>query len=176
MNHPSTSGTSYFGMPLALRQITETKHFFQALDNFTHFAFRPGDEVLMLADPLLDPRVIDAVQGNKSAWRHRAGLHGPSSRVTEIPGRDQACSNASWSPPGSAPSSTPSASGLYGQRWSQDHLLSQPRSAAHAAGRFPHRPGGRDHPRHRPPLPAGAGLRSALHRPAWQRLPHRLHA
>ena len=42
---------SYKGMPLPLnRNITETFEFFQALDNFTRtFAFRKGDEVLMLA-------------------------------------------------------------------------------------------------------------------------------
>lgn len=88
MNHPSPSGTSYFGIPLALRpEITETKHYFQALDNFTRtFAFRPGDEVLMLADPLLDPRVIDAVQGHAKARGATVRVYmEPSSRVTEIP-------------------------------------------------------------------------------------------
>jgi hypothetical protein len=37
---------------------------FQALDHFARvFAFRGGEKVLVLADPLLDPRVIDALRG-----------------------------------------------------------------------------------------------------------------
>ncbi len=55
----------YVGLPPALkRSLTETKHYFQALDNFFKvFAIRPGERVLMLTDPLLDPRVVDAVTG-----------------------------------------------------------------------------------------------------------------
>ena len=55
----------YVGLPPALKSsITETKHYFQALDNFFKvFAIRPGERVLMLTDPLLDPRVVDAVTG-----------------------------------------------------------------------------------------------------------------
>ncbi len=38
--------------------------YMQGLDNFTRvFAIRPGDHVVMLTDPLLDPRVTQAVQG-----------------------------------------------------------------------------------------------------------------
>ena len=38
--------------------------YIQGMDNFTRvFAIRPGDHVVMLTDPLLDPRVIQAVQG-----------------------------------------------------------------------------------------------------------------
>lgn len=87
MNRPD--GTSrYFGLPLPLpNATTETKHFFQALDNFTRtFAFRLGDEVLILADPLLDTRVIDAVQGHAKARGATVRVYmEPSSRVTEIP-------------------------------------------------------------------------------------------
>ena len=41
-----------------------TTEWFQAADNFARvFAIRARDNVLILADPLLDPRVIDAVRG-----------------------------------------------------------------------------------------------------------------
>ncbi len=41
-----------------------TCDYIQALDNFHRvFGIRPGDKVLMLTDPLLDPRVIEAVRG-----------------------------------------------------------------------------------------------------------------
>ena len=61
MNPSST----YVGLPIPVAaNLTDTKYFFQALDNFSRvMAIRPGDRVLMLADPLLDPRVIDAVIG-----------------------------------------------------------------------------------------------------------------
>ncbi len=57
--------SAYVGMPPPLNpSVTRTKDFFQALDNFTRvFAIRPGEKVLMLTDPLLDPRVVDAVTG-----------------------------------------------------------------------------------------------------------------
>ncbi len=57
--------TPYVGLPPALRpSINDTKHYFQALDNFVKvFAIQPGERVLMLTDPLLDPRVVDAVTG-----------------------------------------------------------------------------------------------------------------
>jgi hypothetical protein len=43
---------------------TETRNYFQAIDNLIKvFAFRPGDEVLFLTDPLLDRRVVDALSG-----------------------------------------------------------------------------------------------------------------
>ena len=60
---------TYQGLPLPLApHITETREFFQALDNFTRtFAFRAGDRVLLLTDPLLDPRVVDAVSGHARA-------------------------------------------------------------------------------------------------------------
>ena len=62
---PDAAATSYVGLPTPLHAgVTQTKHFFQALDNFTRvFAIRPGDRVLMLVDSLLDARVIDAVTG-----------------------------------------------------------------------------------------------------------------
>jgi hypothetical protein len=78
----------YVGMPPPLAPaLTETKHYFQALDNFSRvFAIRPGDEVLFLADPLLDPRVIDAVIGiAKSRGAQLCVYMEPSTQVTEIP-------------------------------------------------------------------------------------------
>lgn len=43
---------------------TDTRHYFQAIDNMIKvFAFRPGDKVLFLTDPLLDRRVVDALSG-----------------------------------------------------------------------------------------------------------------
>lgn len=83
-----TATHAYAGLPLPLAPaITETRNFFQALDNFTRtFAFRPGDEVLVLADPLLDTRVIEAVQGHARARGARVRVYTElSSRVTEIP-------------------------------------------------------------------------------------------
>lgn len=69
MQDTSSGNGTYKGMPLPLNpNITDTVEFFQALDNFTRtFAFRRGDEVLMLADPLLDRRVIDAIRGHAKA-------------------------------------------------------------------------------------------------------------
>lgn len=87
MNQPAQA-SHYVGLPTPLHpSITQTKHFFQALDNFTRtFAFRAGDQVLMLADPLLDPRVMDAVAGHARARGATLRVYmEPSSRVTEIP-------------------------------------------------------------------------------------------
>lgn len=79
---------TYQGLPLPLApHITETREFFQALDNFTRtFAFRAGDRVLLLTDPLLDPRVADAVSGHARARGAvvRQFME-PSSRVERIP-------------------------------------------------------------------------------------------
>jgi hypothetical protein len=79
---------TYQGLPLPLApHITETREFFQALDNFTRtFAFRAGDRVLLLTDPLLDPRVVEAVSGHARARGAvvRQFME-PSSRVERIP-------------------------------------------------------------------------------------------
>ena len=57
--------TAYIGLPPAPKEaLTQTRNYFQALDNFFRvFAIRSGERVLMLTDPLLDPRVVDAVTG-----------------------------------------------------------------------------------------------------------------
>lgn len=79
---------TYQGLPLPLApHITETREFFQALDNFTRtFAFRAGDRVLLLTDPLLDARVVEAVSGHARARGAvvRQFME-PSSRVERIP-------------------------------------------------------------------------------------------
>jgi hypothetical protein len=47
---------------------TDTRHYFQAIDNLIKvFAFRPNDKVLFLTDPLLDRRVVDALSGIANA-------------------------------------------------------------------------------------------------------------
>ena len=55
----------FIGLPPPLNPaITDTRDYFQALDNFFRvFAIRPGDHVLMLTDALLDRRVVDAISG-----------------------------------------------------------------------------------------------------------------
>ena len=78
---------NYRGMPIPLnKSITETFEFFQALDNFTRtFAFRKNDVVLMLADPLLDRRVIDAIRGHAKAMGAQFRVYmEQSSRVESI--------------------------------------------------------------------------------------------
>lgn len=53
------------GLPRALDYgRSTTAEYIQALDNFHRvFGIRQGDHVVMLTDPLLDPRVVHAVQG-----------------------------------------------------------------------------------------------------------------
>ena len=63
MNAPLHS--PFIGVPPPVKaSLTQTRDYFQALDNFVRvFAIRPGERVMMLTDPLLDPRVVDAVSG-----------------------------------------------------------------------------------------------------------------
>ena len=53
------------GLPPGLNpEVARTKNYFAALENFQRtFAFKQGDQVLMLTDPLLDTRVTDAIMG-----------------------------------------------------------------------------------------------------------------
>ena len=79
---------SFIGLsPGVRREVSATKHWFQALDNFTRvFAMRAGEQVLILADPLLDPRVIDAVMGLAAARGAQVRVYmEPSTRVTAMP-------------------------------------------------------------------------------------------
>lgn len=95
MPHPATAsapihqpGNTWQGLPPpADPAVTATKYFFQALDNFQRvFAIRPGDEVLFLADPLLDPRVIDAVIGLAKSRGASVRIYmEPSTQVTAVP-------------------------------------------------------------------------------------------
>jgi hypothetical protein len=65
MTAQSSGPAHYIGLapPLDPR-VTQTRHYFQALDNLTRaFAVRAGDRVLMLVDPLLDMRVVEALSG-----------------------------------------------------------------------------------------------------------------
>ncbi len=56
----SCSGTP----PTLPKKIVEKSQQFQALENFFQvFAIKPGEHVLVLSDPLLDPGIIQALQG-----------------------------------------------------------------------------------------------------------------
>ena len=61
--------------------------YIQALDNFHRvFAIRPGEHVVMLTDPLLDPRVIQVVQGLcKARGATFISYMGESTRYVEVP-------------------------------------------------------------------------------------------
>ena len=65
----------------------ELRHYFQAIDNMIKvFAFREGDEVLFLTDPLLDRRVVDAISGIAAARGARVReFMGESSQISVIP-------------------------------------------------------------------------------------------
>lgn len=78
----------YMGVPTPVAaHITETRDFFQALDNFTRtFAFRPGDRVLFLTDPLLDSKVVEAISGHARARGATVRVFmETSSRVERVP-------------------------------------------------------------------------------------------
>ncbi len=64
-----------------------TRDYIAALDNFHRvFAIRPGDHVVMLTDPLLDPRVIEAVQGvAKARGASFISYMGESTRYVAVP-------------------------------------------------------------------------------------------
>ncbi|MFH5926222.1 hypothetical protein [Roseomonas xinghualingensis] len=53
------------GLPRKLQPpVSDTASYMRGVDNFCRvMAIRPGDHVVMLTDPLLDPRVVQAVQG-----------------------------------------------------------------------------------------------------------------
>jgi hypothetical protein len=59
----------------------------QGADNFHKvMAIRPGDHVVMLTDPLIDPRVLQAVYGvAKVRGATFASYMGPSTRLMEVP-------------------------------------------------------------------------------------------
>lgn len=87
MQHTSLPGP-FVGLPPKLSPaITGTKDYFQALDNFCRvFAIKPGDRVLMLTDPLLDPRVVDAVTGlARSRGATVSAYMAPSTTLPSVP-------------------------------------------------------------------------------------------
>src|ERR1700723_613063 len=59
----------------------------QGVDNFHKvFAIRPGDHVVMLTDPLLDPRVVQAVYGlARARGASFVSYMGPSTRLMAVP-------------------------------------------------------------------------------------------
>lgn len=88
MNTPNSDPTRYVGLPPKLNpSITDTKNYFQALDNFCRmFAIRQGDRVLMLTDPLLDARVVDAISGLARARGATVSLYmAPSTQLPRVP-------------------------------------------------------------------------------------------
>lgn len=82
------AGDLLAGLPQPLNPtITQTKNYFAALENFQRtFAFRQGDKVLLLTDPLLDTRVADAVMGLARARGATVRQYmETTSQVTEVP-------------------------------------------------------------------------------------------
>jgi hypothetical protein len=78
----------YVGLPPAPKQsLTFTRDYFQAIDNFIRvFAIRTGERVLMLTDPLLDPRVVDAVSGLAKARGASVSVFmAPSTTLPRVP-------------------------------------------------------------------------------------------
>jgi hypothetical protein len=64
-----------------------TSQYFQALDNFFQvFAVKPGERLLMLVDPLLDPAVIQAIQGLCQSRGAAFNLYmAPHTRLASVP-------------------------------------------------------------------------------------------
>ena len=64
------------GLPRALDYgHASTTEYTQALDNFHRvFGIRQGDHVVMLTDPLLDPRVVQVIQGLAKARKQQGPL------------------------------------------------------------------------------------------------------
>ncbi|HVO17511.1 MAG TPA: hypothetical protein VMV26_19980 [Alphaproteobacteria bacterium] len=67
--------------------VSDVASYQAALDNFHRvFAFRPGDHVVMLTDPLLDPRVVQAVYGlARARGATFAQYMGRSTQIMEVP-------------------------------------------------------------------------------------------
>jgi hypothetical protein len=82
---PADPGAARVGPPRGAPRATAD--WFAALDHFARvFAFRGGERVLVLADPLLDPRVIDALRGLAAARGAQLRVCVErSTRITECP-------------------------------------------------------------------------------------------
>jgi len=65
----------------------DVSSYVQGADNFHKvMAIKPGDHVVMLTDPLIDPRVLQAVYGvAKARGATFASYMGPSTRLMEVP-------------------------------------------------------------------------------------------
>lgn len=65
----------------------DTAAYIQGVDNFHRvFAIRPGDHVVMLTDPLLDPRVVQAVYGlARARGASFISYMGKSTQYVEVP-------------------------------------------------------------------------------------------
>src|SRR4051812_27879639 len=85
LNERTLGTPPYIGMPPELK-FTD-REWFQAMDQFFRvFAIRPGERVLMLTDPLLDPRVVDAVSGLAKARGATVSVFmAPSTTLPRIP-------------------------------------------------------------------------------------------
>ena len=76
------------GLPPGLNPaVTQTKNYFAALENFQRtFAFKQGDNVLMLTDPRLDVRVTVAIMGlAKARGATIRQLMETTSQITAVP-------------------------------------------------------------------------------------------
>jgi hypothetical protein len=76
------------GLPRPVEYPTaDVAHYVEGVDNFHKvFAIRPGDHVVMLTDPLLDPRVIQAVYGlARVRGATFASYMGPSTQLMAVP-------------------------------------------------------------------------------------------
>src|SRR3954464_12080930 len=78
---------SVIGRPPRTAQRTTVRERFAALENFCRvFAIRPGERVLLLTDPLLDPRVVDAVIGLARARGATASAYmAPGTTLPSVP-------------------------------------------------------------------------------------------
>ncbi|HET7201496.1 MAG TPA: hypothetical protein VFI80_11855 [Burkholderiales bacterium] len=82
---PAGEYTPYVGLPPKAK-FTD-REWFQAMDQFARvFAIRPGERVLMLTDPLLDVRVVDAVSGlAKARGATLTQFMAPSTSLPAVP-------------------------------------------------------------------------------------------
>ena len=85
----------------------EQSDYVKGADNFHKvMAIKPGDHVVMLTDPLIDPRVLQSVYGiAKARGATFSSYMGPSTRLMDVPEEAKALIEraTSWSRPGSLP-------------------------------------------------------------------------
>ena len=132
----------------------DTSTYVQGADNFHKvMAIKPGDHVVMLTDPLLDPRVLQAVYGVANARGATfASYMGTSTRLMEVPDEAKALIEratfvvSTWF----ASVIDPFCINLRrkkGQRWVKITFFRNLDLLQHAAGALPDRSPRRDHPR-----------------------------